>query len=245
MPWPHWPAASRSGRVIAESIWGEGTPQFGGDVLVVDGRVLTGNFYDQHLLMSNDIRVPVGLLLPTSAPEPTMTESLRQTQALVSALGLRAGIYNVEFRTNHQGIVTIIDFGARIGGNLSALSSLLADGIDLVRASIDIALGRTVALSRVGPTWPHVGRLVVHSTRSGVLSEIRLHPALEAMAQHIVLAATPGDTVRPYRSSADRLGVIVLASRDIEAVLAVFAHPEDFFGVRLEGDDGSDVSRPV
>jgi len=229
-------AASRSGRTIAEGLWGVASAQFGGDVLVVDGQVLLGSLYDQVLSRCDGGSIPIGLLMPTSAPECAMAEAMRQTQVLISTLGLRGGVYNVEFRRDTRGVVTIIDFGARIGGNLSALGAQLYDGVDLAEASILLALGLPVPEARSNPSGLHVGRLVVHSMRPGVLSEVRLHPDLESMSQHVMISVRPGDPVRPYRTSADRLGIVVMASTDRRAIEAVFARPESFVEILLRGD---------
>jgi len=230
----HARTTSPTGHTIAEALWGTGHHQPGGNVVVVDGTVRYACLADEVLAQGDDANIDLGSLTPSTADRVLLDGIVRQVQALVTALGLRQGVYNFQARVDDAGEVAVVDFGARIGGNLSALSALLSDGVDLVETTILTALGRPLPDIQVHPRWPHVGRLVLHSTRPGTLVDIHLHPDIERMAQHILLSARPGDTVRPFRTSADRLGVIVLASDDRHALEQVYAHPETYIDVELE-----------
>ena len=226
-------AASRSRRAIAEEVWGVGTLQFGGDVLVWEGELRFASFGDQVMSPVPGSRINIGVLCPTSAPVDAVDEARRQVGSLVAALGLRHGAYNVEFRTAEDGRLTIIDLGARIGGNLLGIVHLLATGVDLVTATILMALGELPPVPATPRESRHAGHLVLHSQIAGVLESIDLSEELRSIAQDIVIAAKPGDAVRPYRTSADRLGVLVMASDDRSLLESVYRHAPNFLSVAL------------
>lgn len=227
-------AASRSGRAIAEEVWGVGTLQFGGDVLVWESELRFASFGDQVMSPVPGSHTPIGMLLPTSAPVDVVDEARRQVGSLVAALGLRQGVYNVEFRTTGDGRLTIIDFGARIGGNLLGIVHHLATGMDLVAATILMALGELLPVPATPRESRHAGHLVLHSRIAGVLQSIDLSEELRSIAHDIVIAAKPGDPVRPYRTSADRLGVVVMASEDRSLLESVYREPERYVRVAIE-----------
>jgi biotin carboxylase len=224
---------SRCGRVVAERVWGVGTPQFGGDVLVWRGEVAAASFGDQVMSPVTESRIPIGVLCPTSAADVVVNEAREQVNSLVSALGLWQGVYNVEFRVNESGQLTIIDFGARIGGNLLGVVHQLATGVDFVAATIRMALGDPPQPVERRDSEMHAGHLVLHSLTEGVFQSIDISESLRSIAHAIMVAARPGDRVRPYRTSADRLGVIVMASNDRGLLETVYRCPELHISVRM------------
>lgn len=238
-------AASRAGRVIVESFWGSVGRPLGADVLVVDGTVQHAAFYDQFVTQEATGVGPIGALAPSSAPRPRLDEARRQTQALVAELGLRSGVYNLEFRTDEAGVTCIIDLGARIGGNMLGSVHRLASGIDLVSASIDLALGRPTDVHCSPGVQQHAGYFIVHGRTDGRLRNIARTSGLEALTAEEIISARSGDRVRPYRTSADRLGVLVLAGPDRSALEEVLAQPEAFLQVEVDPCVGLSIDHEI
>lgn len=229
-------AQSRSGRVVAEAFWGPGLPESVGDALVLDGRI-------RYLGLTTKVSVA----RPGELPEPWGGDSFvhgsdeqavieRQVQRLVDGLGLRNGVYNFDLRVDGAGRFTIIDFGARMGGSLVARLYEARDGIDLVGACIDIAMGRPREPSLTGSGTGHVGVLIIRATRSGTFKELRVSRELAAMVVDSEVAARPGHPVRRYRTSGDQVGVMVLRGARPGTVSAIVADPDRYFTVVLEED---------
>jgi len=229
-------SVSRSGRVIAESIWGERTEQFRGELLVDAGKVRFATFGDQIMSRVPGSRVTIGALCPSSIQPLLLGEAERQSQVLVSELGLRQGVYDIEFRIDSDHQVAVIDFGARIGGNLLGLVHQAVTGFDLVGASILLALGEPGLPERATSPYRNAGYVVIHSQRRGRLSGVHLSMQLRSVAQETLISARPGDQVKPYRTSADRLGVIVIASDQREQLEDIYNRTELHLGVQLLKD---------
>ena len=229
-------AQSRSGRVIAESVWGPGLPEFGGDVLVLDGAVrYLGLGRKTFAMRPGDVPSLVGMG-PPEVRESSRSAIRAQVQGLVHGLGLRAGVYNFDLRVDRTGTYSIIDFGTRVGGNLIAYRHRSVDGIDLVDASIRIALGEGRMPTATATATGDVFMVVLRSRRDGRLLRVHLSDRLERMVIASVMSVRPGDEVRPYRTSADRLGVLVLHSDSPDLLEEIAAEPERFYTVVLEGD---------
>ena len=229
-------AASRSGRVIAEALWGMQEIQYGADVLVIDGAVRYVGFGDQIMSQARDSRINVANIGPSRLPAEARDALEAQAQALVTFLGLRNGVYNIDARPDGSGSVAIIDFGARIGGNLIALRHQAIDGIDLVDACLDIALGRPVRTVAPTSSASHAMMLIVQSDVEGTLRELRLadDPPVEVLHAHI--SVRPGDPIREYRTSVDRLGVLILRSDRRSVLEQLAADPRSLYTVRLQED---------
>jgi biotin carboxylase len=225
--------ASQAGRAIAEQVWGSSTRQFGGDVLVWQGEMVAASFGDQMMSPVHESRIPIGVLCPTSAPTELVAEAEAQSRMLISALGLRQGVYNFEFRADEEGRLAVIDLGARIGGNLLGIVHHLATGLDLVGGTIRMALGEAPPAPEPQQRTLHAGHLVIHSELEGELESMRLSETLRAVTQQVVVSARPGDTIRPYRTSADRLGVLVMASEDRNLLESIYREAELHMGVRI------------
>lgn len=229
-------AQSRSRRVIAESVWGPGLHEFAGDVLVVDGAVRYLGLGRKTFTVRPD-HVPSYIGVGPDQLHESSREAIRtQLQGLVHALGLQAGVYNFDLRVDESGAFSIIDFGARAGGNLLLLRHRLVDGVDLVDASIRIALGDLHISAAKAPAIDDVFMVVLRSRRDGRLLHVRLSDRLERSVYLSAMSVRPGDEVRRYRTSADRLGVLILRSGSRDLLEEIAAQPERFYTVALEGD---------
>lgn len=227
---------SRSGRVVAEAFWGPGLPESVGDVLVLDGRIrYLGLLTKVSIARPGLLPAPVGGG-PFQHGRAGYDEVGRQVQRLVESLGLRNGVYNFDLRIDAANEFAIIDFGARMGGTLVSFVYRARDGIDLVAACIDIAMG-TPHEPAIEPTEPgHLSVLVVRTTRDGIFRELRLSQELTDMTIASETAVARGQAVRAYRNSGDQVGVVVIRSEVPDILRVIAEDPERYFTVVLEED---------
>ena len=229
-------AASRSGRAVAEAFWGQGRPEHAGDALVVDGRIHYLGLLAKLLRQRpGAMPEPVGGGPPLFGP--VESDAIRgQVQVLVDALGLRNGAYNFDLRVDGDGRFTIIDFGARMGGTLVGLLYEARDGIDLVGACIDLAIGVRRVPRATEPGSGHLSILRIQADRDGAFRELRLSKELAGMVIASQLAVQSGQAVRAYRDSGDLVGIMVLRSTDPGILSTIAMDPQRFFTVVMVGD---------
>jgi biotin carboxylase len=229
-------AQSRAGRIVAEAFWGPGLPESVGDALVIEGRVrYLGLMTKASIARPGELSEPLGAgsFLHGSDARATVKA---QVQLLVEALGLRNGVYNFDLRLDGEGEFAIIDFGARMGGSLAALLYRARDGIDLVGACLDIALGRRCEPDVTAPGAGHYSILVVRAHREGTFRALKVSDRLAEMLVASEIAARPGDAVRTYRSSGDQVGVMVLRSPVPDILATIAEDPQRFYTVVLNED---------
>jgi len=190
---------------------------------VTDGRlafaaITTRTITDPPYLVTTSHHLPSGL------PEPIHRRILDAVQTACMLLCFATGPVDVDVVVDPLGTVHLIEIGARVGG--SGLTELvrLAEGVDLVEASINAALGLPVDLEPRHE--PRHGRLaILGSDRDGTLTAIRGEARVRAMPElaTLCLVVAPGREVRAYRYAAAKLGYAILIADDAPALDAAHA----------------------
>jgi biotin carboxylase len=152
---------------------------------------------------------------------PAAQNAIREaTVSGVQALGLDNCAFHAELKFSNRG-PRIIEIGARLGGDrISTHLTPLSTGIDLVRASIQIAVGRSPELTG---TWnrgsairyfhaPRLGRLKAVSG----LDDVSKRPGLEFLfpASERDGPLGVGFEIKSIHSSLDRYGHVIFSGAD-------------------------------
>lgn len=186
-------------------------PELSYEAVVQGGRVCFDNITEKCL---SDGPYPVELehrvppdLLPDDA-----TSLARLGHQVVEALDVQAALVHLEVRWGPSGPV-IMEVAVRTPGDYIMELVELATGIDLFEAGIALALGRSPELHRerdeaAASLFPRAapGRV----RRIGGVEEVRAMAGVERLR----LSVSPGDEVRPLRSSLDRVGSVLLRAPD-------------------------------
>ncbi len=219
-------------KVIVESHIAREGIQFGCDYIFYDGKLLFASYADQYQHITESTEAAIGNLAPSSHKTQILAEATRQIEQIVTAIGLKSGIYNTDIRIS-GGKVHVLDFGARLGGNMLGEVHRLATGVDYTQAAIDIALGWSPMVEpRHAPTT--AGHLVLHASTLGTLRHIGLSNELR---RHVIVelrSKAVGDRVDPYRSTRDRLGIVVMQSDDRSALLDIYRDPIPHFNLVID-----------
>lgn len=135
----------------------------------------------------------------------------------VKALGLEWGAAHTEVRLGSAGPV-VMEVNPRLAGGQIPVLVRLATGIDLIGAVVDRATGRRVALPPPGPGHASIRFLVAPT--AGRLTGVPGRAAARRVPGVVDLALTarPGDVVGGTGSFLDRLGWVITAGPDGQAV---------------------------
>lgn len=136
--------------------------------------------------------------------------------AAAAATGYQGGVIHIELRLTRKG-PAVVEINSRPAGDLIPHLVHLATGVDLARASADIALGRRPQLT---PTRARAaGVRFLYPAHAGVLEHhVCLHPGAHWLERTVWTRRT-GDQVAPPPSGTlmDRLGHVVVTAPDIAA----------------------------
>ncbi len=205
---------SRCGSVLLETLL-QGQ-EFGGQVIVLDGRVLCCLFHNDTVTPP-PISVPIGHSCPFRMPEDVVRDAQDVCAAAVAALGIRNAVCNADLILTGQG-VHMLEMGARIGATGIPEIIRLHAGIDLYQTALALAFGDMPEV-KLNP-GPAAAFLVVPSPATGRLVRCEAPPDLLARPGIVSIGFDHrlGAEVRRFRVGPDRIGeILVTAPTALEA----------------------------
>lgn len=208
-------SCSRHGNVIIEEYISG--PEISVEVMVVDGEVNVLQITDK-LTTGVPFFVEMGHSQPTRFPAD-IQKSIRQVAAAAChAVGIDNGPAHVEMKVPARG-PQMIELGARMGGdNITTHLVPLSTGIDMVKATIDVALGNKPDITPTLECGSAIRYFIAPYGTIKSISGVEKAQAIPGVKQ-ITFTKTVGDSSTPIQSSNDRIGfVIAQAATAAEAV---------------------------
>lgn len=222
-------AQSNAGQAIVEAQVIPRGHQVCGEGFLVDGRLVFHCFANEHFVPGQV--VPVGETFPSMFDAATVASGATALQAILADAGLRQGPINFDLMFVAGGEVFVIEIGPRNGGNRMPEAVREATGVDTIAATVEVALGRPVAL--VPDRAAFRATYSIHSRRDGVLASIAYHPSLRPHILDERLFCAPGDAVYAFTQGNRMLGNLLLAFDDYDAMLATLDRMDDLVAVEL------------
>ncbi|MDY4042415.1 MAG: ATP-grasp domain-containing protein [Marinifilaceae bacterium] len=208
---------SRGGQVIVEEfLQGQ---EVSVEIMVVDSLV--------HVLAVTDkitTGAPHFVEMGHSQPSRLSSKDLLRVKDLavraVQAIGINCGPAHVEIMNTSRG-PKMIELGARMGGDSITTHLVpLSTGIDMVKATIDIALNQEPDIL---PKWERGSAIVFFRGTPGIITSI--HGEKEALMYNgvkcVEFTKNVGDRIVDIESSVDRVGYIIAQAQNGEDALNV------------------------
>lgn len=209
--------SARQGRVIIEEyLKGE---EVSVEVMVVDGNVNILQITDK-LTTGAPHFVEMGHSQPSQHPAATQQAIRELTVKACQSVGINHGPAHVEMMVTSRGPV-MIELGARMGGdNITTALVPLSTGIDMVKATIEVAMGNKPDIE---PKF-HLGSAIRYiDAPEGVIAGIDGVDSAKQMpsVKDVIMTKAVGEPSTPIHCSNDRIGsVIAQAATAEEAVKA-------------------------
>ena len=201
---------SREKKVVVEAQIVRSGYQVAGDGFVLDGELVFRSWADEHFDKLCNGLVPIGQTFPTSHPPELLEIAHRESQRLLSLLGMRTGALNFDFVFSDQGEFYFLELGPRNGGCLIPEVIKYGTGIDMIKATVDASLGFPSTDLSMKPVDGFWSSYMVHATETGILREIRLSDRISRCIVEQDVWAKPGDYVERYLGSNHTLGTMIL-----------------------------------
>ncbi len=208
-------ASARHGRVILEEyLQGD---EVSVEVMVVDGKVNILQITDK-LTTGAPHFVEMGHSQPSRHPLETQKAIKDLAVQACKAVGINQGPAHVEMMVTKRGPV-MIELGARMGGdNITTALVPLSTGIDMVKATIEVALGNPPDIE---PKCLCGSAIRYLDAPEGIIASITGVDEARHMpnVKDVIMTKAVGDPSTPIQCSNDRIGsVIVQAATAEEAV---------------------------
>ena len=194
------------------------------DCFSVNGELRYCSFDDQLFDRSaENPYTPAAYIWPSTMPEWAQKELRGELQRLITLLGLRTSLYNIETRLGTDGRTYIMEVSPRGGGNRLSEVLARAAGTNLIANAVKAAVGLP-ADDMNDPVYNgHWTEIILHSDRDGRFKALETDEALESAVVQRDLWVKPGDTVESFSGANKAIGTLVMnfASRaDAEKYMA-------------------------
>lgn len=202
-------SCSRHGKVIVEEYL-DG-PEVSVEVMVVKGQVHILQITDKITTGAPHF-VEMGHTQPSRLPEKTQREIREVAEAACMSLGLDKGPAHVEMRVTSRGPV-MIELGARMGGdNITTHLVPLSTGIDMVGATIRVALGEE---PDINPTLNCGSAIRYIKAPFGTIKAIEgINEAEKSPGvKQITFTKSVGEESKVIECSNDRIGFVIAQGR--------------------------------
>lgn len=182
---------SRAHRVIIEEYIEKKHPYLiGGDIFVLNGKVVIWGLLNCHRDTRVNPLVPVGKSYPLILEEGDVQLVQQTLQSVMDKLGIRFGSVNVELVIDKNNRVWPIDIGPRAGGNM--IPDLLGKifGADLVEMAVQAAMGQPVLTTVHKPEGCYATHNL-HSTTDGIYKQIVFSDELKNICKKYISIKSP------------------------------------------------------
>lgn len=203
---------SLSGRVIVEEFIEKQGCSSDSDCFSVDGQLKFVSFSAQRFdENAPNPYTPSAYSWPSTFTKEQEAELTSEVQRLLTLLGMRTSIYNIETRVGTNGKPYIMEVSPRGGGNRLAEMIRFATGVDLITNAVRAAVGEEVIEVEQKPYDGHWAEVVLHSDKDGIFQELLIDASVfNAKVIETDLWVKPGDCVREFRGANDAIGTLVL-----------------------------------
>lgn len=196
--------------VVVEDFIEKAIYEMDGDGFVWNGKLVFRCFGNQH----NDIEcnpfVPVGISFPYIQDMEIQQKAHDEVERVLSLLNMKVGGLNIEYLTEENGDIYILEIGPRSGGNLIPEVIKYATGVDLIEYSVEGALGRDCSGLKMSETRGYYSSYILHAQKDGIVKDIWISPEIE---NHIIeknIIVRTGERIQKFDNSRNTLGTFIL-----------------------------------
>ena len=205
-------AHSLSGRVIVEEFIEKQGCSSDSDCFSVDGQLKFVSFSAQRFDEdAPNPYTPSAYSWPSTFTEEQEAELTSEIQRLLTLLGMRTSIYNIETRVGSNGKPYIMEVSPRGGGNRLAEMVRFATGVDLITNAVRAAVGEEIVGMEQKPYEGHWAEVVLHTEKNGRFESIDINDDLERYVKELDLWVRPNDAVSSFHGANDAIGTLVLS----------------------------------
>ena len=223
---------SLSGHIIIEDYIEKQGCSSDTDSFSVDGKLKFVSFNSQHFdLNAANPYTPAAYTWPSTYTEEQERYLTSEIQRLISLLGMKTNIYNIETRIGTNGKPYIMELTPRGGGNRLCEMLRYATGEDLITAMTRYIVGDSVPNIEQKPYNGHWAEVILHAGRDGIFENLEISKDLPAEVVEEDLWVKRGNRVNAFEGANDAIGTLILRSEDLVSLDYVIAHQKEWLKI--------------
>lgn len=225
---------SREKKIVLEEFFVRDGYQIAGDGFVVNGELVFRCWANEHFDKLCNPLVPIGESFPSIMNNYTLEQAHSETQRLLNLLGIKMGALNFDFHYNKNGDFSFLELGPRNGGNLIPEVIKYATGVDLIKYTVDSALGFDCSELEMKNTKGYYSCYMVHSLQNGVVKEIWYSNEIKNNIIEENIFVKQGDKVNKFDGSNHTLGTMIMKFESQNEMLEKMDNMEKYLKVIVE-----------
>ena len=227
---------SLSGRVIVEEFIEKQGCSSDTDCFSIDGELKFVSFSAQRFdEKAPNPYTPSAYSWPSTFTKEQEDYLTSEIQRLLTLLGMRTSIYNVETRVGANGKPYIMEVSPRGGGNRLAEMIRFATGVDLITNAVRAAVGEEVVGVEQKPYDGHWAEVVLHTEKGGQFVSLDIDEDFrQAHVKQVDLWVEKGDEVRAFKGANDAIGTLVLNFDNEKNLLSALSNPNIWSKITLK-----------
>ena len=227
---------SLSGRVIVEEFIEKAGCSSDSDCFSVDGELKFVSFSAQRFdVNAPNPYTPSAFSWPSTFTKEQETELTSEIQRLLTLLGMRTSVYNIETRIGTNGKPYIMEVSPRGGGNRLSEMLRFATGVDLITNAVRAAVGDEVAGIEQKDYDDHWAEVVLHTEKSGRFDSLDIVPEFaEKHVRQTDLWVKPGDEIRAFMGANDAIGTLVLCFDTEEELVSALKDVDNWMTIKVK-----------
>lgn len=224
---------SRGKKIIVEEFVEKKHPYLiGGDIFVLNGKVVMWGLLNCHRDTNVNALVPIGKSYPLQLERGDFENIKTTLQTMVDKLNIKNGAMNVELVVDKNNRVWPIDVGPRNGGNM--IPDLLGYifNVDVVEMTIKCAMGEKV---KAGCSLPNAFYAThnLHTDKSGIFEGIDFSKEAEKYIIKKCIYKNIGDYVEYFDNAAKALGVVFFKFENMEEMSKTLENINDLIDINV------------
>lgn len=181
------------------------------DTVVYKGVVYPGGISDRVFLPKDNYAVQDGSITPSFLPAETQQRMYWIMQDCADALGVKWGALKGDLIVDKNNHIYVLEVTARLSGGFdSQYRKPYSYGINLIKATIDLACGKELDFTDLIPKWSKFSQTFTVFPKPGIIKEIKGEEELRKIPgiKKVFITKHIGELVE-YKTCADRVIHIV------------------------------------
>lgn len=223
---------SISGHIIIEDFIEKQGSSSDTDSFSEDGKLKFVSFCAQRFdLNATNPYTPAAYSWPSTFTAEQEAYLTSEIQRLITLLGLKTVVYNIETRIGTNGKPYIMELTPRGGGNRLCEMLRYATGVDMITAMTRYVVGDSVPTIEQKPYNGHWAEIILHADESGTFERLEISKDLQAEVVEEDLWVKQGDAVKSFEGANDAIGTLVLKFQSAEELEKAITNQREWLKV--------------
>lgn len=203
------------------------------DSMSVDGRLVFVSFCAQRFdAEATNPYTPAAYSWPSTFTKEQEEFLTSEIQRLITLLGLKTVVYNIEVRVNPAGKPYIMELTPRGGGNRLCEMLRYATGVDMITAITRTMVGDPILEPiKQKPYNGHWAEIILHADKEGIYDHLEICKELPAEIIEKDLWVKQSDHVDSFEGANNAIGTLVLKFQTAEELEYAITHQKEWLKV--------------